>query len=321
MILTAVVSGLALSLFMITGWFIFGPQGSLAKESHAKGRVFASSGSLRASETPDFEQIHHFSDIDPIHRFLSGLGFAERLANSLKRINSRISVSTLLFLCLAVGALFFLFLSRWMPGFLALVISLAIAVLPFFYIRYQSARYIAKFSEHLPNALSIISNSIKVGHGLEVAVAAVSGTAPYPVSVEFERVRAEMQLGQPLEEAMQNLYHRIQTSDLKIFVTAMLVHQELGGNLSEILENLERTIRERFALRREIKALSAQGVLSSQILFSLPFVMIAIWTAVDPELLMQYANSEMGHFLIAISIVLQIVAFFWMRRITTLKDS
>lgn len=319
MILTAAISGVAISLFVITGWFIFGPHGSLVRERYIQGQVF-SPEALQALEIPNFQKPIHLSDIDPIHQLLSDRGFAEHLAALLKRTNLKLSVSAFLFLCFVIGALSFLLLSRFVPSVLALILSAGAASLPFFYARYQSARYLAKFAEHLPNALSIISNSIKVGHGLEAAIVATSQTAPYPASVEFGRVRAEMQLGLPLEEAMQNLYQRIPSSDLKIFVTAMLIHQELGGNLSEILENLERTVRERFALRREIKVLSSQGVLSSWILFSLPLAMIFIWAAIDPGLLAEYAHSKMGQFFIKTSVVLQIIAFFWMRKIIALKE-
>ncbi|MBI3307014.1 MAG: type II secretion system F family protein, partial [Candidatus Omnitrophica bacterium] len=190
---------------------------------------------------------------------------------------------------------------------------------PFLYLKRKNNQYLALFSEYLADATSILAGSLKVGHSLEAAIESVANTAPHPLCTEFKTVSAEIRLGMPIEGAFRNLYHRIKTPELKILTTAIITHQELGGNLSELLENLEKTIRDRFALEREIKVLSSQGVFSMWVLCALPFVFAVVWYFIDRALLFEFAASSLGVTLLTASFMIQIVAFMWMRRIVLIK--
>ena len=319
MSVVALLAGISVSLLVFSCWKLLGPGGLLNKDRQLKQRIFTSDIFTRF-HTPSLEKIRHLSDVKTFRDILSQHSISDDLVRFLKRANLNISVSLFILSSLALGIVSFAYLKFFFNKFLALLAAAGIAYLPYFYLRFRNQRYISKFEEYLPNALSIISNSIKVGHGLETAVVAVAETAPEPVAKEFKSLRAEMKLGQPLSVAMQNIYKRIKSPELQIFVTGVCVHQELGGNLSEILDHLEQTMRERFALKREIKALSAQGVMSSWILFAMPIVVSSIWYATDPSILQNYASSEGGRFAIGMSIALQIIAFFWMRHIVALKS-
>ena len=318
-LLISIIAGGAVVSLILAVWKFFGPEGLFSKNKHLKERIFAAE-IFKYFETPAFEKTRHLSDIAAFRNFLNRHPLSEKILHLLKRANLKISVATFLLSCLAVGIFSFVYLQLLMPKFFALFGAFAIAYLPYFYLNRRNKRYISKFEEYLPNALAIISNSIKVGHGLEAAMAAVAETAPYPISKEFETLRAELKLGQPLQTALWNLYDRIRSPELQIFVTGVSVHQDLGGNLSEILDHLEETMRERFALKREVKALSAQGVLSSWVLFSMPIVAVLIWLVTSPSILLNYVSSESGRFAIFVSVLMQVVAFAWMRRIITLKD-
>jgi len=319
MLLISIIAGCAVLSSVIAVWKLVGSEGFLVKNKRLKERIFASDV-FKYFEPQTFEKTRYLSDVSAFRNFLSQHPFSDQLFQLLKRSDLKISVSLFLLSCLALGIFSFVYLQFLMPKFFALVAAGIIAYLPYFYLKNRNARYIAKFEEYLPNALAIISNSIKVGHSLEAAIAAVTETAPYPVSKEFETLRAEMKLGQPLQTALQNLYQRIKSPELQIFVTGVTVHQDLGGNLSEILDHLEDTMRERFALKREIKALSAQGVLSSWILFSMPLVASLIWFLIDPAILFNYVKSNGGRFGIFAAIIMQTVAFVWMRQVIKLKD-
>ena len=319
MLLISILAGCAILSAILAAWKYFGPEGLIDQTNRLKQRIFASD-LFRYLENPDFQKTRHFSDVRTFRDFLIQQPFSEEIFLLLKRADLKISVSLFLLTCLVTGIFAFICLQVFMPKIFAFLCACAVAYLPYYYLKFRNRRYVTKFEEYLPNALAIISNSLKVGHGLEAAIAAVTETAPHPVSKEFETLRAEMKLGVPIQTAMQNLYQRIKSPELQVFVTGVVVHQDLGGNLSEILDHLEETTRERFALKREIKALSAQGVMSSWILFSMPLVAALIWFVTDPSILFDYAKSESGRFAIIASIVMQLVAFVWMRQIIALKD-
>ena len=319
MLLISLITGIAVLASVLAGWAFLGPEGLRAQSKRLKDRIFASE-IFRYFEPRTLEKTRHLSDVSAFRNFLSQQPFSDEVFQLLKRSNLKISVSLFLLSCLALGIFSFIYFQFLMSKFFALLLACGVAYLPYSYLKFLNKRYVSKFEEYLPNALSIISNSIKVGHGLEAAITAVTETAPYPVSKEFETLRAEMKLGQPIQTAMQNLYERIKSPELQVFVTGVVVHQDLGGNLSEILDHLEDTMRERFALKREIKALSAQGVMSSWILFAMPFAAALIWLFTDPSILFNYANSEGGRIAIFAAIIMQAVAFIWMRQIIKLKD-
>ncbi len=261
-----------------------------------------------------------FSDIDALDQALHKHKFAKRIAALLVSAKLKVSVSTFLWGSAILGGVSLFAIGRVAPFPVALAGATLVTAIPFFWLRAMRARYLAKFAEYLPNALSVLSNSIKVGHGIEIAFSTVADVAPWPLNTEFSTVRAEIRLGLSLEAALANLYDRIRSEELKILLTSIAIHQELGGNLSEIVDNLETTIRERFALQREAQALSSQGVMSSWILFCIPIFLSALWFVRDPKTLIGFAQSPGGKVAIGISVFFQLAGFFWIRRIIRLRD-
>lgn len=314
----ALLSGLAVTLLIAALWRTFGPQGTVKTKRKVKARLY-SDGAVQAP-LMDFTKKHYFSEVDAFNKFLSRRAFAHKIDDMLKRARMPISVSLFLLSCLTLGMLTFMILRNPMGPLYAAPVATSAAFAPYLFLKWRERIYLKKFAEYLPNALSVISNSIKVGHGLEAALEAVARTVPYPVSEEFQTVRAEMKLGQPLQVALQNLYERIGSVETKIFATGVAIHEELGGNLSEVLTNLEHTIRDRFALAREIKVMSAQGILSMWILTAAPLVLTAIWLFNAPEALFAFAASEGGRMGIGLAVVCQSVALIWTRQIIRIND-
>lgn len=321
MIAIALLSGLAVGLFVAAMWKILGPEGSLKMRQQVRERIFKSANSRNATAVPpSFEKITNISNVKAFQNVLSGYEFTQKIADMLRRSGLPLSVSVFLLSSFALGACSLAISINFMPELYAVPLAALLGFAPFLYLKWRSKRYLLKFTEYLPTALSAIKNALKVGHGLEAAIESVVQTVPYPVSDEFRTVRAEMKLGQSLHVALQNLYQRIRTVETKIFVTGVTIHEELGGNLSEILGNLESTIRERFALDREIKSLSAQGVMSMYVLCAVPFAVTAVWFFNDPAALSEFVHSGSGKIAIAIGVICQITAFLWMRRVINIKD-
>lgn len=318
MIAAAGLIGLMVFLFIVTlGRTVLA--GQLTRSQKIKERIFegATVGENRTMGTLRRQQ--RFSDIEPLQRLFEKHLFVEKLAILFKRSGYKMSLSAFFLLYISVGSVVFFGLQLFMPMLPSLAIGILCLYLPFFQLRKKSKQYVDKFSEHLPDATAIISNALKTGQSIERAMENVGRNAPYPINIEFQILSGEIKLGQPIDQALKNLYQRVRTNELKVFITGITIQQELGGNLSEIMENLEKTIRERYALQREIKVLSAQGVMSMWVLFALPFAFTIVWAISDRALLVEYVSSSFGMRLLMFSAFVQAVAFIWMKKVVTIK--
>ncbi|MFZ3350947.1 MAG: type II secretion system F family protein [Xanthobacteraceae bacterium] len=156
-------------------------------------------------------------------------------------------------------------------------------LLPFMVLRWLRSRRQGKFAAQFPDALDIIVRSLRAGHPVPVAVNMVGREMGDPIGSEFGIVTDEITYGADLETAMRNLYARIGSDDLPLFVTAVAIQGSTGGNLGEILQNLSGVIRQRFKMRRKIRALAAEGRASAMILSALPIGMffVILWLVPD----------------------------------------
>jgi tight adherence protein B len=156
-------------------------------------------------------------------------------------------------------------------------------VLPYMTLRFLRSRRQKAFAAQFPDALDMIVRSLRAGHPTPIALAMVAREMRDPIGSEFGIVVDEITYGADLETALRNLYVRIGQDDLPLFVTAVAIQASTGGNLGEILENLSAVIRQRFKMRRKIRALAAEGRASALILSSLPIVMFLIVQVVAPN--------------------------------------
>jgi len=148
--------------------------------------------------------------------------------------------------------------------------------LPPLVLKFMRSRRQKKFSAQFPDGIDIIVRSLRAGHPVPIAISMVAKEMRDPIGTEFGIVSDELTYGSDLETAMRNLFFRIGTDDLPLFVTAVAIQRSTGGNLGEILENLSSVIRQRFKMRRKIRALAAEGRASALILSSLPIGMFAV---------------------------------------------
>jgi tight adherence protein B len=155
--------------------------------------------------------------------------------------------------------------------------------LPYLVLRVLRARRQRAFGAQFPDGLDMIVRSLRAGHPVPVALTMVAREMPDPIGSEFGIVVDEITYGSDLETALRNLFFRIGQDDLPLFVTAVAIQGSTGGNLGEILENLSGVIRQRFKMRRKIRALAAEGRASALILSSLPIAMFLIIQVVAPD--------------------------------------
>jgi tight adherence protein B len=141
----------------------------------------------------------------------------------------------------------------------------------------------AKFAAQLPDALDIIVRSLRAGHPIPVAISLVAREMPDPIGTEFGMASDEMIYGMDLEEALRNLRARVGLQDLSFVEVAVSIQSKTGGNLSEVLSNLSKVIRDRFKLRRRVKAMSAEGRLSAIALSAIPILVFLMVNLMAPN--------------------------------------
>jgi tight adherence protein B len=202
---------------------------------------------------------------------------------------------------------------------LTVVVVLLGVVGPFLYLSFRASRRQAKFEEQLPSTLQLLAGALQAGHSLQQAVDTVVHEAGDPIAGEFHRVLTEARLGRPLEEAFEAMARRTRSVDFEWTVMAIRLQRQVGGNLAEVLSTVSQTIRDRYSLKRQIKALSAEGRLSSIILAVLPIVLFLALMLLNPVFLKPLYTTTVGLMMLAGSAVLMIFGVFWLKKITDIK--
>ncbi|HET9591268.1 MAG TPA: type II secretion system F family protein [Anaerolineales bacterium] len=221
---------------------------------------------------------------DWLNRRVARSSMGDRVARELARADLKFKVAeyyALIFIS-AVAVGFLAWLIQPHPASVVIGVILGMFI-PRFYVKRQQSVRLSKFNDQLSDMLNLMVNGLRAGYSTMQALEAVSRELPNPISDEFHRVVQEMQIGIPMERALENLLRRIPSEDLDFVITAINVQREVGGNLSEILDTISFTIRERVRIKGEIRVMTAQVRTSGTVLSLIPvFLAIALWF-VSPE--------------------------------------
>ena len=219
--------------------------------------------------------------------------WGDRVARELARADVKLKVSE--YLALYIIAMFFFslilgFLGGWHP--VSFLIGAVVGMFsPRFYIKRQQRKRLSKFNDQLGDMLNLMVNGLRAGYSTMQAMEAISRELPSPISDEFRRVVQEMQLGVPMETALDNLLRRIPSDDLDFVVTAINVQREVGGNLSEILDSISFTIRERVRIKGEIRVMTAQVRASGTLLSIVPIALAIILWFLNRDYIMSFFDG------------------------------
>jgi len=175
------------------------------------------------------------------------------------------------------------------------------------------------FSEQLPDVLQLIAGSLQSGFSLPQALDAVIREDTQPAAAEFSRALAEARIGADVEDALQRVADRMDSTDLRWAVMAIRIQREVGGNLAEVLLTTMGTMRERAFLRRQVRALSAEGRLSAIILIALPILVGAWFFYSDPTYMRLLYTTVLGLVMFIGSAVLIVVGSLWMRKLIDIE--
>jgi len=187
------------------------------------------------------------------------------------------------------------------------------------YVSHKIRRRRNAFSEQLPDVLQLIAGSLQSGFSLPQALDAVVREDTQPAAAEFSRALAEARIGADLEDALQRIADRMDSTDLRWTVMAIRIQRQVGGNLAEVLLTTMGTMRERAFLRRQVRALSAEGRLSAYILIALPILVGAWFFYSDPKYMRILYTTVPGLIMFVGSAALVVLGGFWMRRLIDIE--
>lgn len=226
------------------------------------------------------------------------------------------------FLLLVIGLASFgalLSISLVSVKLIAIPVAFFLGAIPFLWAHHRKVKRIKKFEWLFPDALDIITGALRSGLALTAAIQVVSEECADPVGREFTILFEETRLGIDMRDALRNLARRVDSKELQMFVIAVLLQRETGGNLAEILEGTAEVIRERLRILGDIRALTAQARISGVILAVLPLALAAFILVSAPEYMASLVKEPAGRHLIAAAACLQIIGFFVMRRIASIR--
>lgn len=244
----------------------------------------------------------------------------EQLESLLKRAHSPLTAERLMGLMLALFmVVVVLGLLRQMNPLILLVLAVAIASTPVLWLSRQSNQRRQAFGDKLPETLDYISRAMRAGHSLTAAIGMVGKEFPDPIGHEFKTVFDEISFGIPFKDTIGHLADRVQSYDLNFFVISLKIQHETGGNLTELLDGLARTLRERVKLRGKIRTLAAEGRASAWVLGSMPFLLAGLLTLVNPGYMSLLWTTSQGQTVILIGGGLMAFGFFVLNNIVNIK--
>ena len=186
-------------------------------------------------------------------------------------------------------------------------------------LRVLHARHRKAFEGQLAPTILSISGALKAGYTFGHAVDLVSQNVPAPMGPELARITRETQLGVPVVEALANMVRRNDSDDLRLMLTAVQIQQQVGGNLAQILDSIESTIRERIAIKGEIKTITSQARVSGYILTSLPFALGGILSLLAPSYFTPMLHQFLGQVMLGVGGVFLLCGYGLIHKIVSIR--
>jgi tight adherence protein B len=252
-------------------------------------------------------------------RVLRRLGRRETLAAALERAGVPLSPAQVVWVTVGgilAGDVLGVLLGGLLVGLLlACLVPLTVRVA----LEVLARRRRSAFTDQLDDALTLMASSLRAGHSVLRALDAVSRDTGVPASEEFSRVVNEVRVGRDVNAALDEVAVRMASDDFAWVAQAIAIHREVGGNLAEVLDRVGATIRERNMLRRQARALSAEGRVSAVVLLLLPPVAGGLLTVVSPDYMGRLTGSPAGLLMLGAAGMLMLVGALWVRRVVKVR--
>jgi tight adherence protein B len=291
-------------------------QGERAVRRRLKNRA-AKALSINVTKTPDA-----LSALAPLDALLSKW---QQLIEPLRRLRERaglkkVTVGAIVLACAFIATAAFAVVTILSGSVLAGIgAAVLTGFLPILYVRRAASKRLAAFEEQFPDAIDLMARALRAGHALTTALQLVAEEVPAPVGAEFKLLFDQQNYGMSLAEALRAFSDRVPIVDARFFVTALLTQREMGGNLSEVLENLASVIRERFRVKRQVRVVSAHGRITGFVLGCLPPAVALVLFVIAPDHIRLLVDDPMGRSMLVGGIALQCVGVVIIRRIVQVE--
>jgi tight adherence protein B len=235
------------------------------------------------------------SSLPGLDRLLGGRDITQRLTVKLQSAGMEMTPGSFV-LGMGISALLIMVIGRWMTNsIIGAAIGTGIGlVVPVYWLGMKETKRLFLFQEQLPEAIDMLVSAMRAGYSFQAAMKFIGEEVPAPLGPEFARFYEEQRLGMEVRTALLALQERVNSLDLRMFVTAILIQRETGGNLSEVLGKIATLMRERSALKGEIRTLTAESKLSARILGGLPFVVFGAVNLLNPGFMRPMMATSYG---------------------------
>jgi len=286
-----------------------------------ESRLRALSGSLDKSAQASFLKHRMLREVPVLQRYLLAIPRAQRLDKFILQAGLDWPVSVLLLSSVVSGVIASLAMTvvAHQGSMLALAAGCAVAIVPFMVLQHKRRRRLAALERQLPEAFDLITRALRSGHAFSSSLQMIGEEMADPIAGEFVIVHDEVSFGVSLPQALSHLSERVPLLDLRYFVVAVLIQRESGGNLTEVLVNLSRLIRERLKLMGRVRVLSSEGRLSAWILGLMPFALAGAMFLVNPEFMGPLWTDPIGQGILKYTLILMAVGMLILRQIVKIR--
>ncbi len=225
-------------------------------------------------------------------------------------------MALLLLSAVIVGSMAAVITKKWYAGILAAIIVVAVE---YIYVLVRIEGRTNSFTNQLGDCLMMVANALRAGFSFLQAMEMISKEMEPPISEEFKHVMRDIGLGATVERALDDMDKRMGSPDFSLVVTAVLIQQQVGGDLAQILDTISETIQDRIRMRQEVKTLTTQGRLSGWILILTPIALALFMTSTDPNYLDPLFYHPIGRIILAVTIGLEIIGAIVIKRIVDIE--
>lgn len=272
------------------------------------------------SSLPDDIRAEILKDTPPFEQFLTKIPIFRKIERNLDHAGLNLTVTSVICYTVAVSVLAVavaqLFLHNYIISLLTpVVVVLAVVA----YIKFKCQQRLQVFTEQLPDVLDMIARSLRSGHSMASAIELVGKEMHEPAAGLFRVAYEQQNLGLRINETLANMTHRIESLDLRFFITSVQINSEVGGNLAEVLDNLGIIIRERLKIRRQVQVYTAQGRMSGYVLAALPLVTFFMLKVMMPHYVKLLLTTRQGVIMLVCAVIMQLIGFLAIRKIINIR--
>lgn len=283
------------TLGVLIGGYILYNRRALAAAEAARTRLRTRTEAERVRSLLKDDRV---SEVPFINRVLSGIDWVGRLRTVLDRAGVTMKPAAFLLIIVVSGMAGTFLGGRMNSSLLAVILTIAGWGAPLYWLKRKQRKRVLAFEQQLPDAIDMLVSAMKAGYSFQAATQFIGDEVSAPLGPEFARFYDEQRLGVDVRTALLSLQDRLDSVDLKMFVTAVIIQRETGGNLGEVLSSIAEVIRQRIAMKGQIQALVAEPKMSARFLAILPIVVFLLLSVANPNFLRPLLETGVGRMML-----------------------